>query len=189
MYVLGGREAAQQVMALENDPHLSPHPPLDRLARLAQLFPQHAQGSVLHRAQGADEGEQSGLPAAGGTTEQHHLPRIQGQMKVMEHLTTLLATADVHGGEGILQGRLNEAMPDLGSFPSPHGKGWQASTTGHSNRPGGPPRQAELLKRMATQHHCAVLMVTHDPRILDVADRLLQMEDGRLSTAQALAAL
>ena len=42
---------------------------------------------------------------------------------------------------------------------------------------------------MATQHHCAVLMVTHDPRILDVADRLLQMEDGRLSTAQALAAL
>lgn len=47
----------------------------------------------------------------------------------------------------------------------------------------------ELLKRMATQHHCAVLMVTHDPRILDVADRLLQMEDGRLATAQELAPL
>ena len=45
----------------------------------------------------------------------------------------------------------------------------------------------ELLKRMVTQHHCAVLMVTHDPRILDVADRLLHMEDGRLSTAQAMA--
>jgi putative ABC transport system ATP-binding protein len=25
-----------------------------------------------------------------------------------------------------------------------------------------------------------VLMVTHDPRILDVADRLLEMEDGFL---------
>jgi putative ABC transport system ATP-binding protein len=25
-----------------------------------------------------------------------------------------------------------------------------------------------------------VLMVTHDPRILDVADRLVRMEDGRL---------
>jgi putative ABC transport system ATP-binding protein len=24
------------------------------------------------------------------------------------------------------------------------------------------------------------LMVTHDPRILDIADRLLEMEDGRL---------
>ena len=42
----------------------------------------------------------------------------------------------------------------------------------------------ELLKRMATHHRCAVLMVTHDPRILDVADRLLQMEDGRLTTAR-----
>jgi putative ABC transport system ATP-binding protein len=29
-------------------------------------------------------------------------------------------------------------------------------------------------------------MVTHDPRILDVADRLVQMEDGRL-TASSLA--
>ena len=47
----------------------------------------------------------------------------------------------------------------------------------------------ELLKRMVTHHHCAVLMVTHDPRILDVADRLLHMEDGRLSTAQAPALL
>jgi putative ABC transport system ATP-binding protein len=26
-------------------------------------------------------------------------------------------------------------------------------------------------------------MVTHDPRILDVADRLVEMEDGRLSEA------
>ena len=42
----------------------------------------------------------------------------------------------------------------------------------------------DLLKRMVTYHHCAVLMVTHDPRILDVADRLLQMEDDRLTAAQ-----
>ena len=37
-----------------------------------------------------------------------------------------------------------------------------------------------LLKKLATQETCSVLMVTHDPRILDVADRLLNMEDGRL---------
>ena len=37
-----------------------------------------------------------------------------------------------------------------------------------------------LLKRLALEQSCAVLMVTHDPRILDVADRLLKMEDGRL---------
>ncbi|WP_413402451.1 MULTISPECIES: ATP-binding cassette domain-containing protein [unclassified Synechococcus] len=38
----------------------------------------------------------------------------------------------------------------------------------------------ELLKRLAREQSCSVLMVTHDPRILDVADRLVKMEDGRL---------
>ena len=37
-----------------------------------------------------------------------------------------------------------------------------------------------LLKRLAIEQNCSVLMVTHDPRILDVADRLLKMEDGKL---------
>ena len=41
----------------------------------------------------------------------------------------------------------------------------------------------ELLRRLAREQSCAVLMVTHDPRIVDVADRLLQMEDGRLTNA------
>jgi len=40
----------------------------------------------------------------------------------------------------------------------------------------------DLLKRLALEQSCSVLMVTHDPRILDVADRLLKMEDGRLIT-------
>ncbi len=43
----------------------------------------------------------------------------------------------------------------------------------------------ELLQRLARDQGCAVLMVTHDPRILDVADRLLQMEDGRLFSKTA----
>ncbi|MFM7463932.1 MAG: DevA family ABC transporter ATP-binding protein [Cyanobium sp.] len=37
-----------------------------------------------------------------------------------------------------------------------------------------------LLQSLAREQGCAVLMVTHDPRILDVADRLVQMEDGKL---------
>ena len=41
----------------------------------------------------------------------------------------------------------------------------------------------ELLRRLAREQSCAVLMVTHDPRIVDVADRLLRMEDGRLKKA------
>ena len=38
----------------------------------------------------------------------------------------------------------------------------------------------EVLKRLAREQSCSVLMVTHDPRILDLADRLVRMEDGRL---------
>ncbi len=38
----------------------------------------------------------------------------------------------------------------------------------------------DLLKGLANDQSCAVLMVTHDQRILDVADRLLSMEDGKL---------
>ena len=38
----------------------------------------------------------------------------------------------------------------------------------------------DLLKGLAQQQGCGVLMVTHDPRILDIADRLVRMEDGRL---------
>lgn len=39
----------------------------------------------------------------------------------------------------------------------------------------------ELLQSLAREQGCGVLMVTHDPRILDVADRLVRMEDGRLT--------
>ena len=41
----------------------------------------------------------------------------------------------------------------------------------------------ELLRRLARDQGCAVLMVTHDPRILDIPDRLVRMEDGRLLEA------
>ncbi len=40
----------------------------------------------------------------------------------------------------------------------------------------------ELMQQLAKQQGCSVLIVTHDNRILDVADRLLHMEDGRLSS-------
>ncbi len=37
-----------------------------------------------------------------------------------------------------------------------------------------------LLREMADQHGCTVLMVTHDNRILDVADRIVNMVAGRI---------
>lgn len=38
----------------------------------------------------------------------------------------------------------------------------------------------DLLQGLARGQGCGVLMVTHDPRILDIADRVVRMEDGRL---------
>ena len=37
-----------------------------------------------------------------------------------------------------------------------------------------------LLRRLAKDQNCSVLMVTHDPRITDIADRILNMEDGKI---------
>jgi putative ABC transport system ATP-binding protein len=40
----------------------------------------------------------------------------------------------------------------------------------------------ELLARLAKQEGCTVIMVTHDPRIVDVADRVVSLEDGILQS-------
>jgi putative ABC transport system ATP-binding protein len=39
----------------------------------------------------------------------------------------------------------------------------------------------EIMQRLAKQQGCTILIVTHDNRILDVADRIINMEDGYLS--------
>jgi putative ABC transport system ATP-binding protein len=38
-----------------------------------------------------------------------------------------------------------------------------------------------LMQLLAKEQGCTILLVTHDNRILDIADRIVQMEDGRLS--------
>ncbi|MDD5169507.1 MAG: ABC transporter ATP-binding protein [Syntrophales bacterium] len=38
----------------------------------------------------------------------------------------------------------------------------------------------ELLQRLAHQEGTAILLVTHDYRILDIADRIITLEDGRI---------
>jgi putative ABC transport system ATP-binding protein len=37
------------------------------------------------------------------------------------------------------------------------------------------------MQGLAKEQGCTILLVTHDHRILDVADRLIHMEDGRLT--------
>jgi putative ABC transport system ATP-binding protein len=44
----------------------------------------------------------------------------------------------------------------------------------------------ELMQRLAAEKGMTVLMVTHDNRILDIADRIVEMEDGRILPDQAV---
>lgn len=39
----------------------------------------------------------------------------------------------------------------------------------------------DILQRLAREQGSSILLVTHDNRILDIADRVVNMEDGRLS--------
>jgi putative ABC transport system ATP-binding protein len=39
----------------------------------------------------------------------------------------------------------------------------------------------DLMQVLAKEKGCTILLVTHDNRILDIADRILQMEDGQLN--------
>jgi putative ABC transport system ATP-binding protein len=44
----------------------------------------------------------------------------------------------------------------------------------------------EIMQQLAKEQGCAILLVTHDNRILDVADRIVHMEDGHLASDTAL---
>jgi putative ABC transport system ATP-binding protein len=46
----------------------------------------------------------------------------------------------------------------------------------------------EIMQRLAKEQGCTILIVTHDNRILDVADRIIHMEDGRLTRDAVLSA-
>ena len=39
----------------------------------------------------------------------------------------------------------------------------------------------ELMQKLALEQGCTILIVTHDNRILDVADRIVELEDGRIT--------
>ncbi|MUG95742.1 ATP-binding cassette domain-containing protein [Scytonema sp. UIC 10036] len=44
-----------------------------------------------------------------------------------------------------------------------------------------------LMQQLAKEQGCTILLVTHDNRILDIADRIVRMEDGKLASTAAVA--
>ena len=53
-----------------------------------------------------------------------------------------------------------------------------AALDSHSGR-----EVVELMQKLAREQKTTILMVTHDNRVLDIADRIVEMEDGRLHSA------
>ncbi|OKH52620.1 ABC transporter [Calothrix sp. HK-06] len=45
-----------------------------------------------------------------------------------------------------------------------------------------------LMQTLAKEQGCTILLVTHDNRILDIADRIVHMEDGKLARNEELVA-
>ena len=43
-----------------------------------------------------------------------------------------------------------------------------------------------LLKELATDHDATIMVVTHDRRIVEFADRVVNMVDGRIISGAAL---
>ncbi|MEH2239399.1 DevA family ABC transporter ATP-binding protein [Nostoc sp.] len=43
-----------------------------------------------------------------------------------------------------------------------------------------------LMQKLAKEQDCTILLVTHDNRILDIADRIVYMEDGKLVNDRAV---
>jgi putative ABC transport system ATP-binding protein len=46
----------------------------------------------------------------------------------------------------------------------------------------------ELMQQLAREQKTTIIMVTHDNKILDVADRIIIVDDGRLATPEQEAA-
>ena len=44
----------------------------------------------------------------------------------------------------------------------------------------------EIMQQLAKEQGCTILLVTHDNRIIDIADRVVHMEDGHLATDSSL---
>jgi putative ABC transport system ATP-binding protein len=142
--------------------------------RLRRRIGMIIQGHNLLRCLSAEQNVQMGADLLEGLSYRARRDRSREWLRAVgldDHLAKL--PHDLSGGQKqrVAIARALAARPQLLLADEP-----TASLDSRTGR-----EVVELLKGLAKDQGCGVLMVTHDPRILDVADRLVQMEDGRLS--------
>jgi putative ABC transport system ATP-binding protein len=148
--------------------------------RLRQRIGMIFQGHNLLRCLTAEQNVQMGADLLDDLSYRARRDRAREWLRAVglaDHLTKL--PHDLSGGQKqrVAIARALAAQPSLLLADEP-----TAALDSRSGR-----EVVELLQRLARDQRCAVLMVTHDPRILDVADRIVQMEDGRLQVRSAQA--
>ena len=144
--------------------------------RLRQRIGMIFQGHNLLRCLTAEQNVQMGADLLDGLGYRARRDRAREWLRAVglgDHLAKL--PHDLSGGQKqrVAIARALAAQPQLLLADEP-----TAALDSRSGR-----EVVELLQELARDQGCAVLMVTHDPRILDVADRILQMEDGQLQVA------
>jgi putative ABC transport system ATP-binding protein len=137
--------------------------------RIGMIF----QGHNLLRCLSAEQNVQMGadlLPGLGYRARRDRAREWLRAVGLADHLAKL--PHDLSGGQKqrVAIARALAAHPRLLLADEP-----TAALDSRSGR-----EVVDLVRRLAREEGCGVLMVTHDPRILDVGDRLLRMEDGRL---------
>ena len=140
--------------------------------RIGMIF----QGHNLLRCLSAEQNVQMGadlLPGLGYRARRDRAREWLRAVGLGDHLGKL--PHDLSGGQKqrVAIARALAAQPQLLLADEP-----TAALDSRSGR-----EVVDLLKGLAREQGCGVLMVTHDPRILDVADRLVAMEDGQLTNA------
>lgn len=131
------------------------------------------QASNLHRSLTVLQNVAMGLEVQGNTTRSE---RAQRARNTLEHIgmTAHMGKfpAELSGGQkqrvAIARALVHRPKLVLADEPT-------AALDKHTGR-----EVVDLMKALAHEQNTTIILVTHDTRILDVADRILNMEDGRL---------
>ncbi|NND66265.1 MAG: ATP-binding cassette domain-containing protein [Halioglobus sp.] len=137
--------------------------------RIGYIFQQHNLLTSLSVAQNV----QMALELAGEKSRGDWMGRIEKvleQVGMAEHIHKM--PDQLSGGQkqriGIARALVHHPSIILADEPT-------ASLDKHSGRD-----VVELIQKLAREEGAAVVLVTHDNRILDIADRILHLEDGRI---------
>jgi len=137
--------------------------------RIGYIFQQHNLLASLSVAQNVQMAlELSGERSRKGWNER--IKNVLNHVGMAEHMHKM--PDQLSGGQkqriGIARALVHHPSIILADEPT-------ASLDKHSGRD-----VVELIQRLAKEEGAAVVLVTHDNRILDIADRILHLEDGRV---------